>query len=175
MLLPSIHKLERSLSTTVMTTNIIYFYEKPMEKQHSQNMFLCVHYFSPFVEEATADTNGSSAPKAIMYNSCTQYYHYKKFEIIGAVKEAEEILSICEPEEAYDRSKVLEKKFFASPKWSIWEERKVSVMRNATRLKFEQNPVLMQKLLMTAGKMLIEDHPSDTFWYFAHIFWEYHK
>ncbi len=124
-------------------------------------MYLSVHYFSPFV-----DTDSPLAgAHEIVYNSCTHYYHSKKFETLGAYKESKEILSICSPEDAYDRSKILEKKFFTDPKWKDWEERKVDVMRTAIKLKFEQNPVLLQKLLITADKLLIEDHPTDSFWY----------
>jgi len=157
-------KMGRSHSTNLANANIIFFYEKPLDNSHSRNMYLSVHYYSPFTEMDFT----TYPPIETKFNSCTQYYHYYKFKILGATKESAEILSISSPEDAYDKSKILEKKYFDSSKWKIWEEQKVDVMRNAIRLKFTQNPVLMQKLLMTADKLLIHDHPYDAFWYFSY-------
>ncbi len=157
-------KPQRALSTFVLPTNILLFYERPLEKEHCINMFLSVHYFSPFFERLTDSNSPIKTRNEQQYNSCTHYYHAKKFEILGAEDECKEILSISSPDEAYDRAKVLEKKFLTSPRWHEWEESKVDVMRTAIRLKFDQNPTLMQKLLMTGDKTLIEDHPTDAFW-----------
>jgi predicted NAD-dependent protein-ADP-ribosyltransferase YbiA (DUF1768 family) len=38
-------------------------------------------------------------------------------------------------------------------------------MKKANKYKFDQNPDLMQQLLMTGKKLLIDDHPTDTYWY----------
>ena len=160
-----LRRAERSLSSVVVPQNILFFYEKPLEKEHSRNMYLSVHYFSPFVDNPTNTHSPISVQKQQQFNSCTHYYHSKKFETLGAEKEMRQILSISSPEEAYERSKMLEVPYFNIPKWKDWEERKVDVMRTAIRLKFEQNPTLMEKLLMTGDKSLIEDHPHDSFWF----------
>ena len=46
----------------------------------------------------------------------------------------------------------------------MWEDSRVNIMRKAIKLKFEQNPRLLYKLIMTSDKKLIEDNPKDPFW-----------
>jgi ribA/ribD-fused uncharacterized protein len=46
-----------------------------------------------------------------------------------------------------------------------WEDVKISVMRDIVTAKFEQNPELMEKLMATKGRELIEGNTwGDTFW-----------
>lgn len=45
-----------------------------------------------------------------------------------------------------------------------WDDAKVSVMEMVLRLKFEQYPDLMKKLVLTRGKTLVEHTRRDSFW-----------
>lgn len=46
-----------------------------------------------------------------------------------------------------------------------WEDVKINVMRDIVTAKFEQNPELMEKLMATKGRELIEGNTwGDTFW-----------
>lgn len=46
-----------------------------------------------------------------------------------------------------------------------WEDVKINVMRDIVIAKFEQNPELMEKLMATKGRELIEGNTwGDTFW-----------
>jgi ribA/ribD-fused uncharacterized protein len=98
------------------------------------------------------------------YNCCSHYYHVYKLIIAGASKEAEEAYKLTSGEEIYNYTKKAETAYYNAPNWKIWESRKDEIMKTATRLKFEQNPGLMEKLLITGDKLLIDDHPTDTYW-----------
>lgn len=45
-----------------------------------------------------------------------------------------------------------------------WQDNKVAVMRELIRLKADQHPHVMEKLLETKGQALVEDSPTDSFW-----------
>ena len=45
-----------------------------------------------------------------------------------------------------------------------WNEVKVSIMEELLRLKIEQNPYVLKKLLQTEDYMIVEDSPKDDFW-----------
>ena len=54
--------------------------------------------------------------------------------------------------------------------WKNWhEERKLFAMRQAIKAKFDQNPELAEQLMATGEKHLIEDSPSDAYWYYCYI------
>lgn len=45
-----------------------------------------------------------------------------------------------------------------------WEQVKVDVMRKAVYHKFKSNPEILEKLLATGDKVLLETSPNDSFW-----------
>ena len=45
-----------------------------------------------------------------------------------------------------------------------WDEVKVQVMEELLRLKIEQNPYVLKKLLQTEDYTIVEDSPKDSFW-----------
>lgn len=45
-----------------------------------------------------------------------------------------------------------------------WDEIKLSVMESILRAKLEQHPEILKKLLLSEGKFLVEDSPTDSFW-----------
>ena len=45
-----------------------------------------------------------------------------------------------------------------------WNEVKVSIMEELLRLKIEQNPYVLKKLLQTKDYLIVEDSPKDSFW-----------
>ena len=45
-----------------------------------------------------------------------------------------------------------------------WNEVKVGIMEELLRLKLEQNPYVLKKLLQTEDYLIVEDSPKDNFW-----------
>ena len=134
--------------------NSIYFYERPTQQAQASHIFLNVHYYCNFKGEDGKE-----------YHSCTDYYHTNKLLVMGDKKAAEEIHSQKSAEEAYLLAKKWEEEHLTPDKKAMWERVKLDTMRTGIKLKFEQNPELMQGLIMTGDKILIEDHPIDSFWY----------
>lgn len=135
--------------------NVICFYELPTDLSQSSHIFLNVHYFCKF-----KGTDGRE------YNSCSHYYHFNKLLMIRALKEAEECFKILSGADIYKFTKQAETAYYNTPQWQEWLTKKDEVMRTANRLKYEQNPQLKDQLIMTGDKILIDDHPTDAYWYF---------
>uniref|UniRef100_A0A6G6AD51 DUF1768 domain-containing protein n=1 Tax=Borely moumouvirus TaxID=2712067 RepID=A0A6G6AD51_9VIRU len=47
---------------------------------------------------------------------------------------------------------------------NIWNDYKYDIVLSGNRLKFEQNPDLLKKLLQTGNKLLVEASPYDYIW-----------
>ncbi|KAI9590969.1 GTP cyclohydrolase II [Syncephalis fuscata] len=45
-----------------------------------------------------------------------------------------------------------------------WEEKKENIMLTALRAKFQQNPILLRKLLATGNRRLVEHTYNDKYW-----------
>lgn len=45
-----------------------------------------------------------------------------------------------------------------------WNDIKVGIMEELLRLKIEQNPYVLKKLLQTKDYLIVEDSPKDSFW-----------
>jgi ribA/ribD-fused uncharacterized protein len=45
-----------------------------------------------------------------------------------------------------------------------WDEKRNSIMYTVLMLKFQYNPILMEKLLATGEEELVEDSPKDWYW-----------
>lgn len=85
-------------------------------------------------------------------------YQAAKFDDENIIKEIHEATSAHE-------SKKIAHKYLALNKGSVgWQDAKVQIMRELIRLKADQHPYVMEKLLSTKGSVLVEDSPTDSFW-----------
>ena len=109
----------------------------------------------------------------ILYKTVEHYYHvyfisYQacKFPGDGKGKEIrDEIVKAETPLETKKLARKYETEFGDKAYWKDWHERKkLDVMRDGVRAKFEQNPELAKRLLETGDKYLIEDSPKDYYW-----------
>ncbi len=66
----------------------------------------------------------------------------------------------------------VKQKYNAKPGTAEWEEHKKSIMKEIVRLKFQQHPELMDKLIATGNKRLINGNKKDKFWGVSPITWE---
>lgn len=135
------------------TENCIYFYNHPTQRCSPAHIFLNEHFYCQFRDE-----------DGTVYYSCSHYYHTKKMMIMGDKEAAAKILVAKSGDKARSLAKELEKPYLKTEGGRRWEEAKVRTMKEAITLKFEQNPELMKELLLTGEKILIEDHPKDSFW-----------
>lgn len=95
----------------------------------------------------------------VEYNCTEQYMMYQKAKLFGDHETATEILDAMDPRE----QKALGRKVkgFVS---SIWEANAKSIVYDGCKLKFTQNPHLLQKLFDTEGTLLVEASPYDKIW-----------
>ena len=63
-------------------------------------------------------------------------------------------------------------KYNAQPGAAEWEQHKTTIMEEIVRLKFEQHPELMESLLATGDRKLINGGKKDTFWGVNVVAWE---
>ena len=138
----------------LVAENTIYFYEKPTKLSQASHLFLNVHFYCNFKDEDGKE-----------FHSCTDYYHTNKLLILGDQKAAEEIHKVQSGEEAFYLARKLQAPYEKTSKWKEWEGKKNEMMAKGIKLKFEQNPKLMQDLLLTGSMTLVEDHPEDAYWY----------
>ncbi len=66
----------------------------------------------------------------------------------------------------------VKKRYGADPGSPEWEARKTDVMENVVRLKFQQHPELLAKLIATGNRKLINGGKKDEFWGVNLITWE---
>lgn len=133
----------------------IYFSSHLNQRAKASSLFLHPHYYCTFKAE---DGN--------QYRSCTDYFRTQQFKILGNEEAASKIHSLRFGNEVQSLAQKLEEPLMRSDKWKLWEDKAEGVMRAAINMKFEQNPRLLQKLIMTGDKVLIEDNTKDAFWYF---------
>lgn len=72
---------------------------------------------------------------------------------------AEQISDALSAHEAYKIAKANAHKVA-----SDWDEVKVGIMEEICRHKLNQNPYIMEKLLLTGDLEIVEDSPKDSFW-----------
>lgn len=63
---------------------------------------------------------------------------------------------------AHDAFKIAKANSDKAPK--NWSDKKVAIMEEIVRLKLEQNPYVMSKLMQTGELLIVEDSPKDSFW-----------
>lgn len=135
--------------------SVIFFSSHLSQRAKSIFLFLHPHYYCVF-----------KADDSQQYHSCTDYYRTNQFKILGDEPAAIRIHSVKFGEEAQSIATKLEEQWVNSEKWKQWESTRVDVMRRAIRLKFDQNPRLLHKLIMTGGRKLVQEDSRDDFWYF---------
>jgi ribA/ribD-fused uncharacterized protein len=133
--------------------NCIYFSNRHTQRSSAAHIFLNEHFYCIFRDE-----------DGTVYYSCSHYYHAMKLRIMGDKTAAAKILAAKSGDQARSLAKELEKPYLKTEAGKRWEESKVKTMREAIALKFDQNPELMKQLLLTGDRILIEDHPKDSFW-----------
>jgi N-glycosidase YbiA len=92
-----------------------------------------------------------------VYPSNEHYFQSKKFE--GTAKE-EYVVQAPTPHEAFDRGN----ERTGDPLREDWLDVKEQVMKKGLILKFSQNPKLLDKLLETGDRELVENSPKDSYW-----------
>ena len=93
------------------------------------------------------------------YSCAEQFYMAKKAEAFDDVGSAQAIRSTTEPHRIKSIGSQVK-----GYDLKIWRSRQQDVMKEALRLKFQQNPDLKAKLLATRKAILVEAAPKDLFW-----------
>lgn len=109
--------------------------------------------FSNWHPSIFEDENG------IEYNCSEQYMMYQKALLFGDKDILAEILDTPDPRE----QKALGRKIKGFDS-KIWEANAKRIVYEGCKLKFEQNPHLLNKLLDTEGTLLVEASPYDKIW-----------
>ena len=144
-----------------METSTIYFYDTPSERVRKEDTYLNNYDITPFTSEI-----GQS------YQSVEHYYQSEKYRDYPSKDEGEAIrLEIINASDAA-QSKEIARKYEDEDRangrnmehWELWSKRKVDVMRDAIRYKFEQNQEIRKRLKETGDAKLVEDSPVDMFW-----------
>lgn len=95
----------------------------------------------------------------VEFCTCEQYMMYKKALMFGDFDVAKKIMATTNPREqkAFGR----EVKGFNK---DTWEKYCREIVYDANVAKFTQNPDMMDELMFTAGKTLVEASPQDVIW-----------
>ena len=127
------------------TVTEIYFY-------NLNNKFA---YMSNFYATFFTDKDG------IRYNCSEQYFMYAKCKTFNP--DNEHLLRDILKETSATKIKLYGRQV-KNYDDSIWNEKRYGIMLDALRLKFNQNPSIKQKLLLTKGKILYEASKNDKIW-----------
>lgn len=101
----------------------------------------------------------SFSENGIVYNCAEQYMMAKKAELMGDYITLETIMKETRPAELKKLGRKVQN--FDS---NLWDANKYNIVLNASILKFGQSPVLLQYLLSTEDKVLVEASPYDDIW-----------
>jgi ribA/ribD-fused uncharacterized protein len=93
------------------------------------------------------------------YNCAEQYMMGQKALLFKDEETFEKILSAMHPREI--KSLGREVKYFNT---KIWDEEKYSIVLNGNYYKFTQNKAMMEILVSTGNKILVEASPLDKIW-----------
>ena len=132
----------------------IYFSSNVNKYDQAQSLFLSPRYSCSFI-----------AFDSQTYHSCTDYYLTQQFMILDDEANAKRIHEIPIATNAHKLATELTKGKEKTENWKKWEESKVQIMKDAIKMKFDQNPRLQQKLLKTGNQKLVGDFSKDLFWY----------
>ena len=97
--------------------------------------------------------------EGITYHTAEHYMMVKKAELFGDFAIRDEMLSHSHP----DQAKALGRKVNSFDE-GVWNENKMTIVRQANLLKFSQHPELQAFLLDTGDRVLVEASPYDRVW-----------
>lgn len=97
--------------------------------------------------------------QGIEYTCSEQYMMYQKAILFGDTEIAEEILDAPDPKD----QKALGRKIRGFDS-KVWEANAKRIVYEGCKLKFEQNPRILETLLKTEGTLLVEASPYDKIW-----------
>jgi len=95
----------------------------------------------------------------VEFNTCEQYMMYKKALMFHDYKIASDIMKADRPRE----QKALGRKVSNFNK-DVWEKYCKEIVYDANMAKFTQNPDMLEELMFTVGKTLVEASPKDDIW-----------
>ncbi len=95
----------------------------------------------------------------VQYNCQEQYFCYHKALLFKDLQTAEKELQ----EKSPAQQKRLGKQVKNFDK-NVWSKSMQNIMENGLTAKFDQNPILKQKLIATRGKVIGEASPYDNVW-----------
>lgn len=95
----------------------------------------------------------------IIYNCTEQYIMYKKAELFGDMKTAEEILKTFQPR--FQKSLGRKVKNFDE---EVWIKNREKIAYEGNLLKYQQNSRLKKLLINTYPKEIVECNPHDRIW-----------
>lgn len=93
------------------------------------------------------------------FSTSEQYFMYHKALTFGDYETADKILKTDEPSKAKKLGRQV--KNFDDYKWSL---KRYDVMKNACKLKYDNNPELKKELMSYHGKTFVEASPHDCIW-----------
>ncbi|WP_312108005.1 NADAR family protein [Brevibacillus reuszeri] len=93
------------------------------------------------------------------YRTAEHYMMAKKAELFGDLTIRDEILKAGHPKQA----KALGRRVHSFHE-GVWDENKTSIVRRANLLKFSQHPDLLEYLLGTGDRIIVEASPYDRVW-----------
>ena len=97
--------------------------------------------------------------KGFLYQNTEQYMMAKKAELFGDNETFIQIMSNPNPKSCKNLGRRV--KGFDN---SIWDNYKYQIVFEGCLLKFSQNPLLREKLLLTGTQLLVEASPYDKIW-----------
>jgi len=95
----------------------------------------------------------------VEFNTCEQYMMYKKALMFHDYEIASDIMKADRPRE----QKALGRKVSNFNK-EFWEKYCREIVYDANMAKFTQNPDMLDELMFTVGKTLVEASPKDAIW-----------
>lgn len=95
----------------------------------------------------------------VEFQTAEHYMMYGKAMLFGDLEVAQKILVTTIPRDIKALGKAV--KGFSDRKWN---PAKIQIVYDASQAKFEQNPELLDILLATKGKTLVEASPYDRIW-----------
>ena len=96
---------------------------------------------------------------SIQYHTTEQYMMASKARLFGDEDTLNEIMNATTP---FEYKKLGRKVKGFEP--SLWDEKKLDIVVEGNKAKFEQNPELKEFLLSTDDAILVEASPYDTIW-----------
>lgn len=132
------------------TDKFILFYSHKPNKTNT-------HYFSQwypinFTEKFDEKT-------LLIFENAEQYMMAHKALLFGDYQSYEKIMNTRNPSEIKKIGRSISD--FNS---DIWDQNKFNIVINGNRLKFGQNPILLERLLDTGNKYIAETSPHDKIW-----------